>query len=180
MLSKMKNAIKKVARFDQRNVLHKSLGAYIAAKFKLHLIKIISTIDLFKENIFKKNQMSTYQNIFTIFQYVACKIIRLVFICVFWLFFLVSRMLFFYMYAWKLCRYFSFLQSRKKNLLLRCFDSNTNGTRSLGFFFVAWLVQRLTEHKLKKILWTFFRMLTRLITFNLKCFIENKLAQKRK
>lgn len=33
---------------------------------------------------------------------------------------------------------------------------------------------------LKKFCELFFRMLPRLITFNLKCFIENKLAQKRK
>lgn len=125
--------------------------------------------------------MSTYQNIFTIFQFVACKIIGLVFICVFWLFFLVSRMLFFSICMRENCVAISlsYRVGKKKSFAALFRFQYKRHSLSRVFFFVAWLVQRLTEHKLKKILWTFFRMLPRLITINLKCFIEIKLAQKR-
>lgn len=164
---------------------NKSLGAYVSDKFKLHLIKIISTIDIFKGKKWRKKKSNV--NLPKYIHYISiCSVLNnwtCIYLCFLTIFSCLAYAISFFYVCVKIVSLFLFLtESGKKNLLLRCFDSNTNGTRSLGFFFSVLLdsFNDWLNTNLKKFCELFFRMLPRLITFNLKCFIENKLAQKRK
>lgn len=163
---------------------NKSLGAYVSAKFKLHLIKIISTIDIFKGKKWRKKKSNV--NLPKYIHYISiCSVLNnwtCIYLCFLTIFSCLAYAIFLYVCV-KIVSLFLFLtESGKKKSFAALFRFQYK-RHSLSRVFFSVLLDSFNDWlntNLKKFCELFFRMLPRLITFNLKCFIENKLAQKRK